>query len=441
MHTRFLRACVTVALAGFAAVWLLSCTPQTLVESTATSGPVIHYPLPTTLSSTLPSDLVPPGGDSSPPDFYNFAWQEFIALNWPALAGQRGVPDPNATIGDVGTVVWETYKTSDEVFLPNGATPSTQWNDQPASAACPNNPSNLKVLSQVSKFSDEALSGTVQAAGYTLFDRYNAVVYYEMLMNRDEFEYIVDPANAFYNKNNTQAAAKAGTISFPMGVYDDPNHVGAIEIKASWRILDPQRDAGILYRYHSVQALVIDPGTKQCTQQLVGLVGLHIIHKTTSKPVWVWATFEQVDNTNPPQGGPESSFVPPIGSPANPSQGGAERPSTPPDIQVHPIAQQVNPIMQQLLGTVTDSPWPYYKLIGTQWILAPAPADTSPPFLGNVTMETNNIVTQTLGSNTFLASSCIDCHGAGQAPFYTSGAQASGYDFSFILQFQPQAPQ
>ena len=36
----------------------------------------------------------------------------------------------------------------------------------------------------------------------------------------------------------------------------------------------------------------------------MGLVGLHIAHKTQHAPQWIWSTFEQVDNYK----GPDPSF-------------------------------------------------------------------------------------------------------------------------------------
>ena len=38
------------------------------------------------------------------PDFDNFAWRAFIALNWPSLTdpAHRGVPDRAKTLGDPG---------------------------------------------------------------------------------------------------------------------------------------------------------------------------------------------------------------------------------------------------------------------------------------------------------------------------------------------------
>ena len=52
------------------------------------------------------------------PDFDNFAWRAFIALNWPSLTdpAHRGVPDRAKTLGDPGPRVWETFKARYELF-------------------------------------------------------------------------------------------------------------------------------------------------------------------------------------------------------------------------------------------------------------------------------------------------------------------------------------
>ena len=54
-------------------------------------------------------------------------WQTFFYLNWPVLAGQRGMPNFAAKFGTPGTTVWESFKTVDQVFLPNGG-PPRPWN-------------------------------------------------------------------------------------------------------------------------------------------------------------------------------------------------------------------------------------------------------------------------------------------------------------------------
>jgi hypothetical protein len=54
--------------------------------------------------------------------------------------------------------------------------------------------------------------------------------------------------------------------------------LGAIELKAAWRVLtDPQLYA----RYLTSQAVLVSP-TGACSNATMGLVGLHIIHKTVS---------------------------------------------------------------------------------------------------------------------------------------------------------------
>ena len=52
------------------------------------------------------------------PDFDNFAWRAFIALNWPSLTdpAHRGEPDRAKTLGDQGPRVWETFKARYELF-------------------------------------------------------------------------------------------------------------------------------------------------------------------------------------------------------------------------------------------------------------------------------------------------------------------------------------
>jgi hypothetical protein len=94
-------------------------------ETDAPGASAVSFPA---LSSTLPSDL-PRGATIT--DAAVFAWQEFIALNWPAAkqtgksgSNTRGVPDNSKRFGDdsSGTdqasqpVVWETYRGKVETF-------------------------------------------------------------------------------------------------------------------------------------------------------------------------------------------------------------------------------------------------------------------------------------------------------------------------------------
>src|SRR3954471_2398309 len=77
------------------------------------------------ISSTVPADI--PGGAQAA-DLTQaavFAWQEFIALNWPAKAGTRDTADTAQYFGQNGTgggppLVWETQRGKVEIFPGNG---------------------------------------------------------------------------------------------------------------------------------------------------------------------------------------------------------------------------------------------------------------------------------------------------------------------------------
>ena len=46
------------------------------------------------------------------------------------------------------------------------------------------------------------------------------------------------------------------------------------------------------------------PGTHSCEEKKVALVGLHFVHKTKSRPQWIWTTFEHIDNVPDPDQDP-----------------------------------------------------------------------------------------------------------------------------------------
>ncbi|MFC5323341.1 hypothetical protein [Bradyrhizobium oligotrophicum] len=116
------------AAAGLGAVVALAalCCDGTACYAQAETA--IRFP---TLSSQLPADIPGGAGNATITDAAVFAWQEFIALNWPAakqtgVAGSqtRGVPDNSKRFGDDSSganqanqpVVWETYRSKVETF-------------------------------------------------------------------------------------------------------------------------------------------------------------------------------------------------------------------------------------------------------------------------------------------------------------------------------------
>jgi hypothetical protein len=244
------------------------------------------------------------------PDANCFAWQEFISLNWIASSEMRGQPDTTvapAQFGepnDLRAVVWETYKESDEVFLANAADPGP-WNAKPKGSG-----PTVKVLGGMkSEFDAEPeldLSAVGQAStGHPWLTAQSGILtLYERRMNEDEYNYIWK--NKLYDADMQWEFVKAPVatstinqtlpvgISLPDGTANSAAYgpLGSIETKAAWLELPNSADWP---RYKTSKAVVNYPNQKPKTV-IVGLVGLHIIHKTALGQQFIWATFEHREN-------------------------------------------------------------------------------------------------------------------------------------------------
>lgn len=239
-----------------------------------------------------------------------------------------------------------------------------------------------------------------------------------------------------------------------------------MEIKASWRILDPALGDDTT-RYYTRDAIIQVPKQNSATGQAfqvkakVGLVGMHIIRKTGNFAFLIWSTFEHIDNTpddvqaaQTNQDARRWSFYNvecltcPVDSPpvlAASDSGHYKWNPTPPYAaryatgvpgeqggkvfgtqvtRTYPIyyrTQQVNQLWQTKLGGTV---WANYRLVGTQWTV-PNDGGTSNtinvPFrLGNTTLETY------IQEN----ASCIQCHGFAGV---IAGKDTISTDFSFIF--------
>jgi len=225
-----------------------------------------------------------------------FAWQEFIALNWAASSAMRGQPDPNAPASQFGEpndqrpTVWESYKESDEVFLADARDPGP-WNTW-------FNGVNVKVLGgMLSEFSPEPILdlsniGQASPGNPWLTAQNKLLTLYERRMNEDEYNYIV--GNKLYDADVQQAFVQSPGINLPDGTAASAPYgtVGSIETKAAWLELPNPADWP---RYKISKAVVSYPGQQPKTV-IVGLVGLHIIHKTALGQQFIWATFEHKQN-------------------------------------------------------------------------------------------------------------------------------------------------
>lgn len=431
--------------------------PQSNTDSTTSdtttaalsSKPATPAPDLPSLSSTIPTEITVTGQsptlESLQHDFDVFSWQSFIALNWPA--NPDGSPNNDLMIGHTPSspTVWQSWRESRSIFLPNGATPRPWGSPGNVPDVCKSIntaelPTGTILLTQVGKTPNVLDESAEPFQTGPLIDQNGQYTRYEILTNESMFDYIVD--NDLYSKSG-QASFKQ-PADFPSSSTSEDT-VGAIMLKASWVKMEGKFNSE---NFHTTYALVYNNPDEQygvkpaCSLEQVGLVGFHIAHKTEDEPQWVWSTFEHIANA-PTQGeAPDRSAYnyydatckdcPVNKSPARPWNPG--NPHTPPSqiervIPITADAKALNAAYHlALANAVPDSVWLNYQLVSTQWPTnATSVTDPTgvpaPSFLANTTLETyiQGEVTQT-------SSSCMACHNNATD---TSGEFS---DFTYLLQ-------
>jgi len=425
--------------------WGQACQPhqprQPSTASAAPAGPAFPTP-PTKVTpdlATVPEGL-PPGAEVANSNFDYVSWETFVALNWPATLKGCSADLTKTILSGTGPVVWETYLADTDVFN----TKPAPWCGGPAGMSGVSADARklgqkagvTRFFGMLSKFSPTLSAGIngIQEVGGALTDKNGRFVRYEIRMNQDEYNYIVK--NNLWNK-----AGQAGkTISFPEGK-SAFGPVGAMEIKAAWKVLGAGDDPT---KFYNIQAIVFNdaagaksPGKNPVT---LGLVGLHILHKAKGQSKWLWSTFEQNDNL--------TSFSYPNGKPnvqtANTPYTELDKTGKPLNlpvnvVRVNPIenaATEMNAGYQKLLA---GSVWANYSLVATQWAgnLGGLP---KPAFMANTVIETYTqgpnppsdgpIPYPSPGYQPFsptASSSCMKCHSV------ATTAQKTNADFSFLL--------
>lgn len=482
-----------------------------------------------TITPTPPKDLP---RSASPEDLAKFAWQEFLALNWKSSWGKdhkRGTPDLswNYTMPvpmGYEPVVWHTYAETTEL-RPNGPL-ETKWDDLQLpkysySNAPQPDPADTSVSFQLWNNLDEDNEiGSCDIYGQ--YDKQGTpknLVLFQAKVNKDEYEYVRTSFGANQHLGNipgdpnkpacdgngphgalcaAQLAVKKNIVSPPYAYYPgatgtcscDPKdaiclpcggspigggsdtYEGAIEVKSAWRKLvseDPSR-------YYTTNAIYYEVGSDGKTtvykNGVFALVGLHIIHKTTNFPDFVFATWEHVDDEKSGMDyieldhdtGAETGDPKPIKR----QTGQTDR------TQNHPVP----PILDTVTGRVHDqlkalnknTVWQNYRLTGVQGAAVDCPSsskDTSPSacvagqdpatcvgldpnyFMANFAVESdpflNNFSGPGFGGAPFKTcenvvyqgkknnmGGCKGCHGVAQTAF--------GTDFSFLLDFGNNKP-
>ena len=406
------------------------------------------------LTSGLPcnSTQIPPFTlDGLQHGFDYYSWLTFLALNAPASGGKpigKG-PEPG---GDAPTV-WEHWKEIADVVLPNGATPAPWGAPGVVPPACqplvgPNTP-GIPVISMVGKTVNVLTAFDQPFKTGPLIDQDGFYARFAINMNQPMFEYIL--TNTLYSKQGQQKFN--GTIGFPIGQVSKgaTGTIGAIMVKSSWRVLTSSDDRG---KFHAIDALVYtEPSANpkieaSCKKQTLGMVGLHIGHKTNTDPQWIWSTFEHVrndptvDEISTGQATGRYSFYNPACSaqacPVNEPPPWPWNPNNQPFpggfksqiARVIPLTSATISINSSFQAILTGTVWANYMLISTPWPTnATSKTDPTgapaPTYLGNSTLE-SYIQGKVPGSS----SNCIACHNNAT----TFHVPATPSDFTYVLE-------
>jgi hypothetical protein len=427
-------------------------------------GPTLSGVVPADVQ--LPSDIGPNDQVRIRPNFDDFSWRTFIALNWPVASGQRGVPqDPGSSTAllnagaSYGTV-WDSYRTAEDLYVTGR--PVAWQGDSATPTPCPSTSAGGEPLIKLTKMAS-GLSDLNQAFSFPLVDQNGKYVRYEIYFNQAQYDALrgsdADPATWLYRlKQRNAFEQKNGYISLPMAT-SSPYAEGATMVKAAWREMVPADDAA---RYYTRQATIYDTSgaTPVCRNATVGLIGLHIARKLSDFPQWVWSSFEHIDNVPLDDGSlPPGRMSLNNGKPTPATQDGFSQPppgklpiANPAPVQVtrvNPIPTTPAKVPGQTwpngAGSTVDlnnayrsalkgSVWANYQLVITQWPFNAVPQNQFKP------KEAGGVYPQDAGGpfptydavNTSLetylqargpaigagGNSCMQCHyGAGREDF------------------------
>ena len=187
-----------------------------------------------------------------------WSWQAFVSLNWPTdRNGNRQAANSTEP------PAWTLWTNSTRVFLPHGAAPPAC---RPAAELAAAPPANLELMlargvptkipaeidtrrvrllavtSAVNSTSALApLNDIKQAFSGPIIDQNGNYVYYEILIDKNELDYICQ--NKLYSVAGQEDFAKThSAVDLPSGV-DTQDASGAYEIKLAWKILTVSDEA------------------------------------------------------------------------------------------------------------------------------------------------------------------------------------------------------
>jgi hypothetical protein len=433
--------------------------------------------------TVAPNNPQPAGLDNLQRGFDFYSWRTFIALNSPT----DGSPIEKAQAS--APTLWEdmnSFKQLADVMLEANQLPPRWPTDRQGMAdernrLMPRQCSDLHLPDEsermVVKMIEESFNEPFKTG--PLIDQNGHYAIFDILMNRQMFNYIMAH---HLNTKAGQAANSDLSVDFPAG-QNSKSDLGAFMLKVSWKILsDGDPDAK---NFHTVKALVLTPpipneAAQKCLAETLGLIGFHAVHKTASRPQWIWTSFEHVKNV-PDRGEVAArTFSGPYNFYSVDCKGACTENATPPtpwdpdpalnltfhddsfrsqivrETPVTPAAKNMNAIFKSILA---NSVWKNYMLISTQWpsafsctsLQAKSPGtpdpktdfakqpdmtcSPAPTFLANSTLETYS-----QGDIPLASSSCIACH-SNAVGFQRTASKPQPFkpnlnqsDFTFMLE-------
>lgn len=294
------------------AVWMVQCEgaqpDDVAVDETETDTSLTcnaTYNLPASVSKIADCQ------DASDPqqcDIDYYSWQTFLALNAPSVGDQVSTTGDNVT-------QWASWSSTADL-LDQGSNPGSSGSrSYPDACQSIPNYQNYRVIDQVGKVDDSFLEAQTQGlSANPVLASNGTFLRYEILLSPATYTWVV--AHGLNRVTTLESWAQAGTeVTFPCGMPSytggDPadSLMGAMVLKNAWMdMTDSDATA-----FHTEDLLIYTPGyhnsTGQATCELktMGLVGMHIAHKTLSQPNWTWSTFEHANNapncTGPPADG------------------------------------------------------------------------------------------------------------------------------------------
>ncbi|MFD1816713.1 hypothetical protein SAMN04515674_106283 [Pseudarcicella hirudinis] len=405
--------------------------------------------------------------NATPRQLVQFAWEEFLALNWKSSYLQNQKRDsPDLTWNYQqdqspypALAVWETYAHRTELrpyndkMLPFDAPPHYSFGTP--LTAYPGSNASFDLFQNLDENS-EIGSCEVFAHVQTYDTLYK--VLYQAKTNRDEYEYLLKnyntkaalltaTTNTFNNIKQYKAYYKgatsscncpqtAGVVCLPCGgaprSKGRDTYTGAMEVKTAWRELTAKDDPAKFFTRKVIYYRTDASGKIYYDNKIYALIGLHIIHKTQNYPAFIFATWEHVDVESDNMG-----YVK-LNDPVNKNRLFADFK------RLHPIAAitdaSSNYVHQKLKKYNPNSIWQNYRLVGVQSV----PTNNTNAysfFLANYVIESDSTLANFHGSgigkpfnalpntlykgNLISMGGCQGCHGVAQTTL--------GGDFSFLM--------